>query len=398
MSRPLPRTPHPLRSDRKTSGKIALNLRRNKEQDHTALLDAAARDFRWEDCSEQWWNPESFSLLYNTPLWHQSTDTQRLRLNQLYWVAYYSQIVSAEVATIYFNQTSAAGLYGLDDFRQVCDMLDLESSQERAHIHAFQTVGEATEAALLGERLFTRGMQGPFGETMIFPDSSRLRRRWKSLQLRSFGLLSSGNAFIACQYFTVRGLRTLNGKLVQGELSNFHAHASDADTQGVPSKISYFHFMDESYHFNSSTLLGKEVVQSLPTPTRFESTIANLGVLGTQRDHSNVSVTVRGLFWHEPSTFQAVYKLLRGPIFELDHEGALRMMRACYAEENEAVHEAFALHRTATDSYALYLDGLTHLWARNRDVSLMRAASMERYLKQNQAALECFVPEEWGSV
>ena len=58
---------------------------------------------------------------------------------------------------------------------------------------------------------------------MIFPDTNKLKDWWKSLQLRSFGLLSSGSAFIASQYFTVRGLRTLNGKMVQHKLSQFYA-------------------------------------------------------------------------------------------------------------------------------------------------------------------------------
>ncbi|MFH7029315.1 MAG: hypothetical protein ACHBN1_28960 [Heteroscytonema crispum UTEX LB 1556] len=41
-------------------------------------------------------------------------------------MAYYSQIISAEIATIFFNQISAAGLYAPEDFRLVCDTLDLE--------------------------------------------------------------------------------------------------------------------------------------------------------------------------------------------------------------------------------------------------------------------------------
>ena len=60
---------------------------------------------------------------------------------------------------IYFNQTSAAGLYGLEDFRLVCDTLDLESSQERAHIAAFKTVSEQVEREVFGERVFTSTMR-----------------------------------------------------------------------------------------------------------------------------------------------------------------------------------------------------------------------------------------------
>ncbi|MGD1863507.1 MAG: hypothetical protein ACFB0D_03025 [Phormidesmis sp.] len=201
--------------------KIQLNYRRNQQQDHTELLDAAAKRFRYEDCCDRYWQSEKFSLLYGTPLWDESTEAQRLVLNHLYWVAYYSQIISAEIATIFFNQTSAAGLYAHEGFRSICDMLDLESSQERAHIDAFQTVARQVESALFDQPLFSYPMRGPFTETMIFTDANLLQRRWKQLQLQAFGLLSAGNTFLACQYFTVRGLRTLNGKLVQHQLSQF---------------------------------------------------------------------------------------------------------------------------------------------------------------------------------
>jgi hypothetical protein len=101
--------------------KLQINHTRNKQQDHTALMDEAVTNFRYEDCQNEYWNPEEFSLLYGTPLWEQSSQHQRIILNQLYWVAYYSQIVSAEIATIFFNQTSAAGLYAQEDFRLICD-------------------------------------------------------------------------------------------------------------------------------------------------------------------------------------------------------------------------------------------------------------------------------------
>lgn len=81
--------------------KLQINYKRNKQQDQTTLMDEAVEKFCYEDCKNEYWNPEEFSLLYGTPLWEQSSPDQRLILNQLYWVAYYSQIVSAEIATIF---------------------------------------------------------------------------------------------------------------------------------------------------------------------------------------------------------------------------------------------------------------------------------------------------------
>ena len=379
-----------LSQDKITQKKIQINHRRNVKQDHTELLDEAASRFSYDECKDSYWNPEEFSLLYGTPLWEQASESQRIILNQLYWVAYYSQIISAEIATIFFNQTSAAGLYSLEGFRSVCDMLDLESAQERAHINAFKTVSDEVEMALFGERIFSWEMRGPYAQTMIFPDSNKLKDWWKSLQLKTFGLLSSGNAFIASQYFTVRGLRTLNGKLVQQRLSQFFSKSDDQENAPVPSAISYYHFMDESYHFNSSCIVGHDVINCLPKPTRFEAMVGNKGISGCQKDHSNFSAVVNGLFWYEPAAFQAVYKVLRSSVFNMKHQEALQMIEACFCYENDGVAASFETHQTAIESYKLYLEPLEYVSQSNRNLSIMSATTQEKYLKTNQKAFRRF--------
>jgi hypothetical protein len=367
--------------------KLEVNHRRNVAQDQTEAMDAAAAAFSWEGARDAWWSGPEQSLLHGTPLWDQADETQRKRLNQLYWVAYTSQIVSAEVATIFFNQTSAAGLYAVPDFRLVCDALDLESAQERAHIAAFQRVGEETERGLFGRRVFTWPMRGPFEPTMIFSDLGPFREAFRRLELRAFGLLSAGSAFIGSQYFTVRGLRTLNGKMVQSKLSRAHTQLADPAASPVPTQISYHHFLDESFHFNTSQIVGAELFHALPAPTAFERHIANLAVAGCQADHSRVSVTVRGLFWHDPAAFSSVYRVLRSPIFGFDHGAALGWLRACYAEESEAMHLAHATHAEARASYQRFVEPLAHLDARNREMAVMGRTTLAGTLADNRAAL-----------
>ena len=162
----------------KVTRQLDFNRRRAVHADHTDDIDELAAVFDYEACKDSWWNPEEFSLLWGTPLWEQSTEDQKRALNHLFWVAYYSQIISAEIATIYFNQVAAAGLYGVEDFRTVCDTLDFESRQERAHVAAFKGIGEAVEDALFGTRLFTYAMRGPLGDTMRFTKDSRLASLW----------------------------------------------------------------------------------------------------------------------------------------------------------------------------------------------------------------------------
>jgi hypothetical protein len=386
------RHPVSLRDDPRTCEALERNVRKNREQDHTAGIDALAAAFRYADCRDRPWNPEAFALLHGTPLWDGATAGQRLVLNHLYWVAYYAQIVSAEIATILLNQTAAAGLNTLEDFRLVCDTLDLETSQERAHIEAFKTVGEAVEAALFGERIFTYPMRSMFTETMLFAGAGRARRFWKRLQLRGFALLSSGNAFIGCQYFTVRGLRTLNGKIVQHALAQPCLRAASPDAEPIPSRISWLHFLDESYHFNSSRLIGHDVLRSLPAPTAFERWVANRALAGCQRDHFPFSVAVKGIFWHDPALLGPIYRVLRSSVFGFDDAGARDMLRRCFAEESEGLHAAHAIHRQARESYRAFLAPLDYVSDVNREMRIMAGSTLPRYLAGTRAALARLAP------
>lgn len=385
-----------LLDDTVTLKKLQLNHRRNQKQDCTEKLDASAEAFRWDDCKDEYWNPEKFSLLYNTPLWNQSSPSQRVLLNQLYWVAYYAQIISAEIATIYYNQTCAAGLFGLEDFRLVCDTLDLETSQERAHISAFKKVSEEVEARVFGERLFTYPMRTPFVETMIYNQANRAERFFKSLGLQAFGLISSNSPFLACQYFTVRGIRTLKGKLVQHGLSEYFSAHPQQEKAPQPSRISYYHFMDESYHFNSSTIIGHDVIRSLPDPNALERRIANVGLLGCQKDHQNFSIVVNGIFWYDPALHGTIYRLLRSKPFGMDDGEARQMLTACFAQETDALHDAAATHRTAVESYKAYLADFAYVDAANKEMRIMQSASIPKYLEQNQKALRRFDPQDRG--
>jgi hypothetical protein len=379
-----------LLDDSKTFRKLELNYRKNRAQDNTSEMDRLADAFRYEDAKDSYWNPEMFSLLYATPLWEQSSAAERVKLNQIYWVAYYSQIISAEIATIFFNQTSAAGLYSIEDFRIICDTLDLESAQERAHINVFKKIGEDFEQAVFGERLFTYSMRGPFVETMVHHNADRVRDFWRRIQLHAFTLLSSGNAFIACQYFAVRGVRTLNGKLIQHQLSQFYSKSPDKQSAPIPARVSYCHFLDESFHFNSSTVISHDVLSSLPVPSAFEKRVANLALSGTQKDHFNFSTAINGLFWYDPALYPKIYKILRSTIFRMDDRQARQMMQACFAQETDGLHLSARSRQVAIDSYREYLSALGYVNRVNKEMGIMRRNSIDRHLETNRRELRKF--------
>ena len=379
-----------LLNDMTTYKKVALNLRRNEKQDNTDALDQISKEFVYADCANEYWNPEEFSLMYGTPLWDQASRVQRVLLNQLYWTGYYSQIISAEVATIFLNSASAAGMYGIEDFRIVCDALDFESHQERAHINAFKTVSEAMEKEVFGERIFSYPMRNFANETMVYQDTNKLRETWKRFQIHFFTYLSSSNAFIASQYLTVRGMRTLNGKIVQHQLSQYYVKHPDQPKAPIPSKISWHHFLDESYHFNSSSLIGHEIVKTLKPPTAFEKKLVNMAIRGCQRDHFNFNCSINGIFWYEPAIFETIYKVLRSRAFGFDRQTALEMMEKSFCQENEGINLAYKTHTVARESYEQYLSGLDFLTADNKAMTIMKQSSIEHYLQTNRKAFNKF--------
>lgn len=370
--------------------KIDLNYKRNLSQDNTATLDQLALDFDYQRDRNHYWNPEEFSLLWGTPLWHEASAAQRMILNHLFWVAYYAQIISAEIVTIFMNQTSAAALFSIKEFHTTCRMLDLESFQERAHIHAFREIGEKTEQALFGHSLFLKPLKTPYLEPMIYQNTSYWKQAVKGWLLRAFALLSSHHVFIGCQYFTVRGLRTLNGKMVQHKLGLGMRDYAEPNDAPIPTQISHHHFLDESYHFNSSILISKELVRLVPRPTNFEKFVVNQGVLGCQRDHFHFNSVVSGIFWYEPALFKDIYYLLRSPIFAMPHEEAMQMMERCFTKENEGMHRAYELHQEACVSYSSYAADLEFLSMKNRDMSVMKRSTLERHLAINKKAFNRF--------
>jgi hypothetical protein len=379
-----------LADDMKTMKRLEIALKRSKELDQTAMMDIYSKDFNYETCKNEMWNPERFSLLYKTWIWEQSNPDQKIKLNQLFWIAYYSQIISAEIATIFFNQTSAASLYGIEDFRVVCDTLDLESAQERGHIHAFKTVSEKFEQEVFGERMFTYPMRTPFEKTMLYSDLNTFKQWWRKWQLRSFTMISSNSAFIGCQYFTVRGLRTLNGKIVQHQLSKYYTEHADKENSPIPSKISYSHFIDESFHFNTSTVISHDVINSLPKPTKLEMLIGNMALKGCQQDHYNFSTAINGIMWYDPALYGTTYKILRSKIFNMSHEGALEAMEKSFCHENDGMLASYKTHRESVDSYRAYLQDFQYINKENKNQSLMASNTLEKHLNTNRKAFADF--------
>ncbi|MEL6880413.1 MAG: P-aminobenzoate N-oxygenase AurF, partial [Cyanobacteria bacterium J06607_10] len=159
--------------------------------------------------------------------------------------------------------------------------------------------------------------------------------------------------------------------------------------------ISHYHFMDESFHFNSSTLISQEVIRELPKPTTFERQVANLGIRGCQKDHSMFSVVINGIFWQDAALYKTVYRLLRSPLFGLSHQATKQMMHRCFAQESEGLHNSYTTHQEAVMAYQAYVEPLEYVWSTNRQMTTMSAASIEAYLKAQKQKLPRFFQQRF---
>ena len=371
--------------------KLEFNRKLSEQQDQTDQIERCTREFKYEDCSEQYWNPEEFSLLYGTYFWEQATKKQKMILNQLYWVAYYSQIISAEIATIFFNQIAAAGLFAMEDFRILCDALDLESRQERCHINAFKTISEDVEWKLFGERILTSPMRGVFEHpTVVHWTNDPFKFQLRNLKLYGYVILASNSPFLASQYLTVRGIRTLNGKLVQHRLSKYYSDAPDKDAVSIPSAISYHHFIDESFHFNTSKTIGLEILNYLPKPTTFDKWVVNKLIEGCQEDQISFSVAINGIFWHDPVLLKQIHAILKSKSFGFDDKDIKHIMQKSFGEESEGFSRSHETYKTARESYKLFLDGLDFIEPHNRNMDIMNKTTLDKVIKNNKRALNQF--------
>ena len=94
------------------------------------------------------------------------------------------------------------------------------------------------------------------------------------------------------------------------------------------------------------------------------------------------------IFWYDPALYPAIYQVLRSQIFGMSAREAKEMMRSCFTEESVGLHLAFQTHTEAVESYKVYLDPVDYACKSNREMSIMAANSIPKYLATQRKA--CF--------
>jgi hypothetical protein len=145
--------------------------------------------------------------------------------------------------------------------------------------------------------------------------------------------------------------------------------------------------MDESFHFNSSTILSHDVINCLKSPTAFESFVANLGIRGCQKDHYHFSAAINGIFWYDPALYPAIYEVMRSRVFGMSDREAKEMIQKCFTQESEGLNRSYETHKEAIESYKIYLEKINYTWKTNKEMSIMSANSIPKYLATQKKAI-----------
>ncbi|MBD2103369.1 hypothetical protein [Leptolyngbya sp. FACHB-261] len=339
-----------------------INYRRNTESDFTEKIEALDRNFDYQSNSEHYWGEPELSLLYGTPLYEEASPSQRLALNHLYWATQYNQTAATEANAVLYNQVTAGVFSAVGGYDSLCKELDLETDQERDHIHAFHTIGYKTKRALLGKSGFNASIQGK-GSQLAKKSSAKPGSGQRS-QLFSFGWNSSplstfqdyafrfvtnnvflrnqahcyseylrdlehkgeaipaqttglmghlgprpvlqfftlncgSSPFLACVFYVARFMANMLIKNYEYRYSHYY---KELERRGefipAPIAVSHFHLMDEAFHTTTSQLISQELYRDFPKPSAYEKLVANLTIYRAQ------SVGLSGLSGGLPAIFR----------------------------------------------------------------------------------------------
>lgn len=422
-----------------------INYRNNLESDYTEKIKFLEKSFDYASNSAHYWSKPQLSILYGTPLYEAASESQKLALNHLYWVAHYDHIAAAEASTIHYNQVTAGVFSQIgDSYEALCSNLKHEADQEKYHIHAFHNIFNKTKIALLGKRVMglkvknssrynkSRQQVFNFKSTFLSSDfqynalrylsrvmlnsktycySSYLKEfdeKGESLTaltkgfvgvaipqslLQFFTFCWGSSPFLACQYYTYR--YAANTVLKNYE-HNFFQHFKELEKSGeftpVPTAVSYYHFLDESFHMTTSQLIARDMYKEFPKPTASEQVIANLVFYLMQRGFlGGLPCGLIGSFVDESLIMPLYYRILRSPVFDMSAQEALHWMEQCLCHEHEGFHVQTQYHQRALKTMSQLASSLDYLWPINREMRIMASGgSISKAIETNVKAFKQF--------
>lgn len=372
----------------KYAKRVELNHQNNLHSDYTEKIQELDRNFDYSKDRHYYWSDPQMSMFYGSPLYEMTSPEQKLALNHLYWIGVYYSTAANEADTILYNQITASVLFSLG-YEALCYELDVETTQERHHIHAFHTVCNQTESLLLGEPIIRATLQRVYSNHGIL---GRIPAR--QLMLQFFAANWGSSPFLASQYYTIRYIANM---LLKNKESHYARYFKDLERRGeyipTPTAISRYHFLDEAFHTTTSQFLSQDLYKDLPAPTAYERFMLNTMIYLLQR---NALGGLSGVF---PGGFAgdrfglipSVYRLLQSSLFGMSAQEALDWMDKIFCQEHEGFHISYQFHQRALADLRSVVANNEYLSAANREMRAMATAgSIEKAIASNTKAFRQF--------
>jgi len=412
----------------------AINYRRNVDSDFTEKIEELDKNFNYSNNGNHYWSEPELSLLYGTPLYEEASPSQKKALNHLYWATQYNQTAATEANAVLYNQVTAGVFEAIGGYETLCQMLALETSQERHHIHAFHMIGYKTKRALLGQAGFAASIQGKSYKESHFGGLARGHRaqffafNWESsplsavqeyafrfitnqvmlksqahyysqylrdleekgepLPAQTTGLLGQlaprpllkfftlncgSSPFLACVFYATRFMANM---LIKNYEYRYSQYYRELERKGefipAPLAVSHYHLLDEAFHTTTSQLIAQDLYKDFSKPTAYEKFLANLTIYRAQCIVlSGLSGGIPAIFRNDASFMLSFYKLLQSPVFNMSAREALQWLEKCLCHEHEGFYVTLKYHQRLLSDLCRLFEPIDYLWRVNREMSLM---------------------------
>lgn len=447
---PTPKSELKISSEVKKHVKLTeINYRRNTESDYTEKIEELDKHFNYSSNSDYYWGEPELSLLYGTPLYEQASPSQKLALNHLYWATQYNQTAATEANAVLYNQVTAGVFGAFSGYETLCKELEIETDQERYHIHAFHMMGYKTKKALLGSA-FNTSLQGKSYKKGVAPGqkSKFFSFNWQSSPLSAFqesasrfitnkvllknqahcysqylreleekgepipaqttGLLGQlaprpllqfftlncgSSPFLACLFFVTRFMANM---LIKNYEYRYFQYYRELEKKGefipAPLAVSHYHLLDEAFHTTTSQLIAQDLYKDFPKATAYEKFLANWTIYRAQTvGLSGLSGGIPAIFRNDDTFMLSFYRLLQSPVFGMSDQEALQWLEKCMCTENEGFHLTLKYHQRLLSDLRRLFEPIDYLWPVNRELSVMASGgSIDKAIQNNIKAFEPF--------
>lgn len=423
-----------------------INYNSNSQSNYTEKIKDLDKGFDYSSNSNYYWSEPELSTLYGTPLYEQASFSQRIALNHVYWAGQYNQTAATEANAVLYNQVTSRVFSSIGGYETLCKELELETDQERHHIHAFQKIGYKTKMSLLGKAALGNPLYKKSKHQFLKPISFHLNNSQlislqdstlrfitnmmigneahsyslylkdldkegnNSIPAQAGGLVGISGAgsqmlvkfftlnwasspFLACQYYVTRFMANM---LLKNYEHRYSLYFKELEKKGefipIPTAVSRYHLLDESFHTTTSQLIAKDLYKDFPKPTAYEKFVANLGIYLAQRNTlSGLSGGIVGIFRDDASLMLLFYRLLQSPIIGMSAKEAFHWMEKCLCQEHDGFHVNLKYHQHLLSNFLHAFDDLDFLWPINREMRVMASGgSIDEAVQRNIKSFKQF--------